>query len=415
MSGAGTNAPDFSTLIARLRAGGQWDRVWDYSRQWLAVEPENLQAHWAAGQAAVQLDRYADARPHIERVLAGQPDNDLALRLLSVIQFHAGQHKAADETIRRAIALDPNDPYHWYHLGWMCYRQNALPAARDCLEKARDLSPDDADIRNLLAMCELDSPEKAARKQAQYLQALELDPENADIHNNLGVYYLESARDFAAAENCFRTALSLDPSMAVARNNLFITIKKRDVIFRVLHAPKDLLFRVIRYFRSARSTNILLYILGILLWLVAARFAIGLLVLWCIFFWPLVKVYESLTLGDIRAKAGELGARKGGFIGHRQWPLKVRLGIFAGVLAAFWGGTAYCAWRWPEKLSVTLTTSIGIAILVLCARTLWAWTRRARDSARGRRHSRTVQELLTDTPPQKPWWKFNRGNSSSHD
>ena len=415
MSDAGTNAPDFSILITRLRAGGQWERVWDYSRQWLAVEPENLHAHWAAGQAAVQLDRYVEARPHIERVLAGQPENDLALRLLSIIQFHADEFAAADETVRRAIALDPNDPHHWWHLGWMCYVLNELPVARDCLKKAHDLSPNDADILNLLAMCEPDSPEKAARKQARYLKALELDPENAEVHNNLGAYYLESAQDFAAAENSFRTALSLNPLMEVARTNLFVALKKRDVIYRVLHAPQDLLLDVICYFRLVHTTNVGLYIFRFLLWLTAAWYAISFMVFWYIFFWPLVKVYESLTLGDIRAKAGELGARKGGVMGHHRWPLSIRLGIFAGFLGAFWAGTGYCAWRWPEKFGRTLASGIIIAILAFCAHRSLYLTRISWLVGWGRRRSQTPQQHSTDTPTKKPRWNFSRGKSPSHD
>jgi len=72
-------------------------------------------------------------------------------------------------------------------------------------------------------------------------------------------------------------------------------------------------------------------------WLVAFRFIIGALILWFSLVWPLTKVYEFLTIGDIRARAGELGVRRGGFLGYRQWPVKIRLPIFALVLASFWG------------------------------------------------------------------------------
>jgi len=63
--------------------------------------------------------------------------------------------------------------------------------------------------------------------------------------------------------------------------------------------------------------------------------------LWFALVWPLTKVYEYLTIGDIRARAGELGVRHGGFLGYRKWPLKVRLSIFAVFLISFWGGVAF--------------------------------------------------------------------------
>jgi hypothetical protein len=63
--------------------------------------------------------------------------------------------------------------------------------------------------------------------------------------------------------------------------------------------------------------------------------------LWFALVWPLTKVYEYLTIGDIRAQTGELGVRRGGFLGYRKWPLKVRLSIFAFVLVSFWGALAF--------------------------------------------------------------------------
>jgi hypothetical protein len=90
-----------------------------------------------------------------------------------------------------------------------------------------------------------------------------------------------------------------------------------------------------------RKKNILLYILLIPVWLLAFRFILGGLVLWFALVWPLTKVYEYLTIGDIRAQTGELGVRRGGFLNYRQWSVKIRLSIFAFVLVSFWGALAF--------------------------------------------------------------------------
>ena len=271
MIGSDAKAPDYSVLLSRLAGSRQWDRARDYAREWLAADPENLRAHLAAAQALVNLKRPAEARPHIRRVLEGEPDNDFAHRLLSIVLFQAGEFAAANESIRRAISLDPNDAYNWYHLGWMCYRQRALPAARDCLEKARAISPNDPDIINLLALCEPDSPEAASRRLRQYREALELDPENSDVHNNLGVHHLNADGDLQAAEECFRRSLALNPASATARRNLFLTIKKRDRIFRALNAPYDAIVRILNWGRRTRTRNIPLYLVVLLLWFLTAK------------------------------------------------------------------------------------------------------------------------------------------------
>jgi hypothetical protein len=360
------------------------------------------------------LKRYAEARPHLQRALEGQPDNDFAHRLLSIVQFHAGEYAAADESIRKAISLDPNDAWNWYHLGWMCYRQKALPAARECLEKALALSPNDSDIINLMALCEPDSPNAHARKLQQYLRALELDPENPDIHNNLGVHYLDVAKDTKAAEACFRRSLALSPSSSTARKNLFLTLKQRDRFYRVLLAPRDFLNRAIGWVWNAHRQNPLLTLLVIALWILTARYIVAALAWWFLFVWPLVKVYERLTLGDIRAQAGELGAPKGGFLGCHRWPLKARLGIFAAFLVLFWGGTAYCCWRSPE-LRAGVLVCVTLAVIFLVFYSLVSSARRSRVEAHGKKRALVVNSLLTPQPAKKPWWKFFRRKLASHE
>lgn len=385
MSAPKTNDPNFAIMVSRLGASGQWDRVWDSTREWLAAEPENLAAHRAAGQAAVHLKRYEEAQPHITRVLEGRPFDDFAHRLLSIVQFHAGQHTAADESVRRAIDLNPHDAYHWYHLGWMCYQQKSFPSARGCLQKARELAPNDPNIINLLALCESDLPDAPARQKRQYEQALELDPENADVHNNLGVYYLNVEHNAAAAEDCFRRALSLNPSSTLARQNLFIALKKRDTLFRLLHLPRDLMFRFFGFFGRSRRKSVLLYLLVFPLWIITARFWIAGITLWFFFVWPLVKVYEKLTIGDIKAQAGEIGARKGGIFGYRAWSVKTRLGIFAGVLFAFWGGTAYCIWRWTDGGAAVFGLGVVITVIALLLSSLYRLMKSSLPSGRNAR------------------------------
>lgn len=317
-------------------SSGQWDRALAASLEWLAKEPENLRAHRSAAQSLINLDRTDEAGKHLEKVLAGSPADGFAHRLMSMVYFRAGKFQAADESIRRAIALNPSDAYHWHQLAHMSYRQGDLITARKCVARARELNPRDANILNLAILCEPDDRNTTAQKIQQYQEALALDPENANLHNNLGAQYLDRLKDYGKAEECFRRALFIEPSSKLFRKNLFITVKKRDLIYRVLCTPKDWLFEAWNFFARMRKKNILLYILLIPVWLVAFRFIFGGLILWFALVWPLTKVYEYLTIGDIRAQTGELGVRRGGFLNYRQWPVKVRLAIFAFVLVSFW-------------------------------------------------------------------------------
>ncbi len=321
-------------------SAGQWDRSLATALEWLSKEPENLRAHRVAAQSLINLERAEEAGKHLEKVLAGNPNDGFAHRLMSMVHFREGKFRLADESIHKAISLNPTDAYHWHQLAHMSYRQGDLATAKKCVARARELNPRDANILNLAILCEPNGPEVAGQKIRQFEDALALDPENANLFNNMGAQYLDRLKDYAQAEECFRRALFFEPASKVFRKNLFITVKKRDLVYRILCTPKDWLFAAVNFFARTRKKSVLLYILMIPLWLLAFRFIIGGLALWFTLVWPLTKVYEYLTIGDIRARAGELGVRRGGFLGYRKWPLKLRLSIFATFLLSFWGGVA---------------------------------------------------------------------------
>src|SRR5262249_19275054 len=161
---------------------------------------------------------------------------------------------------------------------------------------------------------------------ARYEKSLELDPTNAAIHENVGFCHLHYTANYTAAEEAFRRSLFFAPSCKSARSNLFILLKKRDRIYRALNAPRDFLagdfsFIIPKFREDSDSVLLGLYLLIVPHSVRVMRY-IGVAV-WCIFVWPLVKAYEYLTIGDILSKAGEVGAKCGGFAGYRRWSLLV--------------------------------------------------------------------------------------------
>jgi tetratricopeptide (TPR) repeat protein len=409
--------PNYGILAQRFMSSGQWDRALATAHEWLARQPENLQAHRVAAQSLINLDREAEAGSHLQRVLAGNPDDDFAHRLMSMVHFEQGRFKAADESIGKAIALDPYDAHNWHHLARMCYKQGDLASARKWAEKARALHPRDPDILNLIILCEPDSQDSAMQKIRRFEEALELDPENATIHNNIGAQYL-GMREYAKAEECFRRALFFDPAEAVYRKNLFLTVKHRDAVYRTLCAPKDFLFKVYPFISRLRRQSLILYLALIPIWLLAFRFVLGGLVLWFMLVWPLVKVYEYLTIGDLQARAGELGARRGGLLGYRKWPLQLRLGILAFLLVSFWGGIVFAClnggvFRDSEKSATVFGTLFIIAVLGFGGYWLQSRIRKGFKARALRKRARLMEAILEPRPEKRKWWQFFRRNTES--
>jgi tetratricopeptide (TPR) repeat protein len=357
--------PQFGMMLRRLVDSRQWERALEVARDWLGQDPESVDAHLAAGQALVNLKQYAAANVHLAKALAARPNNTFALRLASIASFHEGKMARADELIRRAIELQPNDAMHWYHLAWMRFRQGLFDAAEKHARRALELQPESADTINLIAICQRGNPETQYR---QYLRALEIDPQNAVVHSNLGSYYMNCTRDYAAAEASFRRALEINPTDRSAQKNLFTVLRRRDRIYRVMTLPMELL----RAVSWRRRSGIIARLACIALLIFAGQYFLGLLAFWLLLVWPMMKVYEYLTLSDIRAKAGVVGARRGGWRGFHRWPLSARLGVFALLVVCFWGGICLAFVDIPAA-RVWIIAAFVIALAVWYLRGLTRW------------------------------------------
>ena len=326
---------DHEMLIYRLTEGRQWDRLLQAARDWLGDDPEAYAAQFAAGNALLQLDRPREALPHLEQVIVHRPNHVSTHRLLATAHFDLGNHQQADRSILEAIQLSPNDFSNWYELARMCHLQHDAPNALKWATRALELAPNDPDVVNLYAVCggqlgAMVNPTEAV---------LAIDPEHALAHNNLGTDHL-NAGDHRKAEECFRRALAIDPMLRIARENLLLAVKRRDTVYRVLCAPRDFLRWITRKAlgKKGQKRNIAVFAVGIVLWILVARFVFAATILWLLLGWPMLKFYEFLVIGDLRKKAGEIGTQRGGFLGYRRWPLGLRLGIFGAGLAGFWIG-----------------------------------------------------------------------------
>lgn len=59
-----------------------------------------------------------------------------------------------------------------------------------------------------------------------------------------------------------------------------------------------------------------------------------------VFFWPLAKAYELITLADIHKKMGKLSIYSSPLARLHKLPFKVRFSIFVIIMIVFWGTIA---------------------------------------------------------------------------
>lgn len=355
---------DHEMLIVRLTESRQWDRLLQAARDWLGDDPEAYAAQFAAGNALIQLDRPKEALPHLEQVIVHQPSHVCTHRLLATAHFDLGNHQQADRSILEAIRLGPNDFSNWYELARMCHLQHDTPNALKWATRALELAPNDPDVVNLYAVCGGQLGAMGNSTEA----VLAIDPEHALAHNNLGTDHL-NAGDYRKAEECFRRALAIDPMLRIARENLLHAVKHRDTVYRVLCAPRDFLRWITRKAlgKKGQKRNIAVFAVGIVLWILVARFVLVASVLWLVLGWPMLKFYEFLVIGDLRKKAGEIGTKRGGFLGYRRWPLGLRLAIFGAGLAGFWIGAYVLIGALDAESETRTATRVLLFIAVFTA------------------------------------------------
>jgi adenylate cyclase len=139
-----------STLSTRVLDHMTDSAVLDLSRaeglleQALAASPGSPQAHFAKGQLLRAQNRFEEAIPEYEMVLAFNRNWVLALAALGWCKFYTGSIEEALTAQEHAMRLSPRDPYigNWYwRIGMIHLLQSRTEEAVVWLEKARGANP----------------------------------------------------------------------------------------------------------------------------------------------------------------------------------------------------------------------------------------------------------------------------------
>ncbi len=388
-------------LITRAdlyRRGGEFRKMLAAGRELIALQPDRTMGYALAGQAHLCLNEWGPAEEHLKKALSFDPDDDFVHFLLAATFREGRRFAQAEEHIRKAIEIDPNDANHWCELAHLCHAQGDLDNARRYARKALDLDPGNVIAMNLVGMSARDdTPEGARTALKAYSKALEADPEDAYVHNNVGVARLQ-LEDYALAEESFRKALSLDPTEKIFRNNLYVVLKHRSILYRLLCLPGDLLLRLIGRMSERWWTIFLILLVPAVLlrgatgsrWIGAGTMMlvpVALFVVWFLVFKPLIRFYEFLILSDVKARAREVGARRGGPLGIHGWPFWLRFLLFFAVMCGAWTAIGFAAASPVLRHWVIGVVAAGVVVFLLSGWVL-EWRGRRRDRQARERRSR---------------------------
>ncbi|MDP9098503.1 MAG: tetratricopeptide repeat protein, partial [Verrucomicrobiota bacterium] len=130
-----------------------------------------------------------------------------------------GKWKAAEVTLKKAVALAPRDEFAHTTLGIVYYRQSKFDEAITELTTALGINPKSATAHNYLGITASQKGwQEAAEKEM--LDAIAVNPDYADAHFNLAVVYATSqppAREQAKLHYVKATSLGAQPDPALEK------------------------------------------------------------------------------------------------------------------------------------------------------------------------------------------------------
>jgi tetratricopeptide (TPR) repeat protein len=180
--------------------------------------PQSAEYQAFLGKSYLEVERHADALPHLEAAVRLDPKSPNAEGDLGTVLLALNRLPEAITHLQRAATLAPRDETIQFNLGNGLTRVSRPAEAAAAYTRALTLNPDFADAHvNLATLLFTYGHAKEALPHLQ--RAVELLPNSAVVHSDYASVLAASGR-YADALRETRRALDLNPDYAPARANL---------------------------------------------------------------------------------------------------------------------------------------------------------------------------------------------------
>ncbi|MCX7677641.1 MAG: tetratricopeptide repeat protein [Spirochaetes bacterium] len=164
------------------------------------VISENI--HLRRGKESYFKGYFNDAIAEFKEVIessASDAEKAVALTYIGIISDEQGKTDEAIEYYRRALRFNGSDPLIYRNLAIAYRRKQDYAAAKDAIERAISLDPQNTGNRVLYGNILFEQRDYAGAKK-MYQEALERDPENPSALYNLGIVLLKSGDKVSGME-----------------------------------------------------------------------------------------------------------------------------------------------------------------------------------------------------------------------
>jgi Tfp pilus assembly protein PilF len=168
-----------------------------------------------AGRAALALENHEQARDHLLRAVAADPDSWKTLAVLGVVHNHLGHYERAFAIFERALGIAPDKGEILNNMGVTLAFMGEHERALERFEEAVSEGFREALVYNNIAVAHV-----ALGDTESALASFRCAAPPHEALNNLGVCLLRSG-EYEAARSCFQNALGEAPGYyATAEENL---------------------------------------------------------------------------------------------------------------------------------------------------------------------------------------------------
>jgi predicted Zn-dependent protease len=178
-----------------------------------------------------QSKQYQEALPLAEKALHEDSENPAKLDLYGSILAAMDQFYLAEENLRKAVSLAPDQAAFEYDLGALLHQEKKYAEAVPVLKRAIALDPDNLSARMMLARSyvfsyhELQIPNFSDLTLEQLNYIVKKNPRFPRVHHHIALVYINSGQPEKAVPE-LNTELRYDPANSQARLELGETLLK---------------------------------------------------------------------------------------------------------------------------------------------------------------------------------------------
>jgi len=181
--------PDYAIQLYLIEAEGlsnrdQVDRAWSVIQQGLKQFPDDLNLLYTRSMLAEKRNDLAQMEQDLRLIIQREPDNAMALNALGyTLADRTTRYSEARDLIQKAHSLNPDDPAILDSLGWVNYRLGNLSEAETYLRKALERFPDHEVAAHLGEVLWAQGKQSEARKV--WASALQSQPDSAVLRDTM--------------------------------------------------------------------------------------------------------------------------------------------------------------------------------------------------------------------------------------